>query len=151
MKSNRRNKLNGKKRNKIIKITKKMQLLKDSNMRLVSAAVSLLNSFCICFWSSHSSPCSYLTVEKKAKPPTDFKPAKGVLLFFLDAVGRGRLGSVFFLPCCSVVWGLNLGYSIHRCPVSSQCPRSTVRPMLSTLSIFARQAPVIHLVVQPFD
>ena len=73
-----------------------MQILKYSKVKFVTAVdVSLLTSFWISLFSSLSSRSYCLTLEKKEKPPADFKSAKQVLLFFLDAVGRGVL---FFFP-----------------------------------------------------
>ena len=66
--------------------------------------------------------------------------------------GREELGSLFFsFPVVPLDWRLSLGYSIHRCPVSSPHPQSTVHSTLSTLCICARQVLTIHLVLQPFD
>ena len=48
-------------------------------------------------------------------------------------------------------WGLSLGYSNHRCPVSSSRPQSTVQPALSTLCIFTSLSLIIHLILQPSD
>ena len=68
-----------------------MQVLKVSKVKFVSAIdVCLLTSFWIHLWFSHSSRSYCLgLVDKKKKPPTDFKPANLVLQVFPDLAGRG--------------------------------------------------------------
>ena len=74
-----------------------MQVLENSKVDFVSVVgVSFLISFRICFWCFFSSRSYCLTFGRKKKPSVVFKPWKRVLLAFLEAVGRGGLGSSFF-------------------------------------------------------
>ena len=129
-------------------------------MNFVSAVdIRLLTSFWICLWFSHAPGLTVLLLGAgaagKKKLPPDFKPDNMVLQVFQDPAGRGGLGSIFFFffsfPVVPQGWRLSLGYSNHRCPVSSPRPQSTVQPMLSTLRIGARLVLIIHLLLHPFE
>ena len=162
IKSNKQSpkKLNEKNRNKIkIKIIKnEMQVLKYSEVKFISALV-------LAFWLLSASVFGLLTAPARSfpltlgvggKPSADFKPAKQVLLFFLDAAGRGEGEAglcCFFLSlsCVSVddggsVWATTFTgtqFQAHnlRALCSPHCP----------LRICARLMSLIHLLVQPFD
>ena len=100
----------------------------------------------ISLWFIHSYRYYCLTLGGKKRSPADFKPAKLVLLAFLDPVGRVGLGFTFFLSCGFVKMGTRSRGNIHSCPVSSPGPQSTAGP---PLSVCARPLPLIHYVVPP--
>ena len=66
----------------------------------------------------------------------------------LKAMG---FGVHFYFVVVLLGSGLILGCNNHSCPVSSPHPQSTVWPALSTLRICTGLAPIIHLILHPFD
>ena len=76
--------------------------------------------------------------KKKNRPPADFKPFEWVLLVFLDATGRGRLGFTFLPSYGLRGWGPGRGCNIHSCPASSPGPLWAARFKPATQSLCAQ-------------
>ena len=126
-----------------------MQVLKESKLRFVSAVgISLLTSFWLCLWSSHSSGLFVWHLWRGKVLPAYFKSAKQVLLFsswMLQEGGAGGDAGLHFFsffplyfpfPVFPWGWGLGLGFNIHSniqyCPVSGPCLQSVVQHTLSS-------------------